>query len=79
MWNCQDATFEFNIQSWLKNKYMNSKKCPTKREILSFAMSIYDPIGFTTPFTVRGNIILQKVWRYGVGWDKELNGSELTK
>lgn len=42
---------------------------PTKRELLSEAMKVFDPAGFITCLTVRSKILLQEVWRSGTGWD----------
>lgn len=35
-------------------------------------MSVYDPLGFLTPFMMRSRILLQKVWCSGVHWDDQL-------
>jgi hypothetical protein len=43
-------------------------KIPTKREALSVIMSIFDPLGIATRITIRGRILLQKIWKAGIGW-----------
>ena len=44
----------------------------TKRKILSAVASVFDPLGLYIPVTVRGKILLQKVWKMGVEWDTNL-------
>ena len=35
---------------------------PTKREFLKIIISIYDPLGFLSPFLIGARIIMQKIW-----------------
>jgi len=51
---------------------LTGKRLPTKREFLSLMMTIYDPLGFVTNFTVKAKIILQGTWRTDVGWDDDI-------
>ena len=44
----------------------------TKRKILRHEARLYDPHGLISPHTVRARIILQKLWRAGVGWDESI-------
>ena len=43
----------------------------TKQQILSQVLSIYDPMGLISPFTVRAKIMLRKLWalNHNLGWD----------
>lgn len=41
-----------------------------KRRVLSKVASIYDPLGFVTPFILCGKQILQQLCRDKVGWDE---------
>ncbi|XP_055634159.1 uncharacterized protein LOC129774446 [Toxorhynchites rutilus septentrionalis] len=45
---------------------------PTKRELLKTVMSLYDPLGFLSHFTVHGKILIQDVWRSDVAWDDKI-------
>lgn len=32
----------------------------------------YDPLGYLIPFTTRAKILVQDLWRVGVGWDEPI-------
>ncbi|XP_076279059.1 uncharacterized protein LOC143208473 [Lasioglossum baleicum] len=49
---------------------------PTKREYLRIIMSIFDPLGLLIPFTTKSKLLMQKVWRSGIGWDNPLRDEE---
>jgi hypothetical protein len=38
-------------------------------------MSVYDPLGFLGYLTIKAKIILQEIWRSGIGWDDEIANS----
>ncbi len=65
-------TGKFNRQN---EEVLLGKRIPTKREILSLLMTIYDPLGLLSHFTVKVKILLQGVWRSGIGWDDELHSA----
>lgn len=46
---------------------------PSKREILSFVMRIYDCLGLISHFIVRGRMILQSVWKEKFDWDTSIS------
>lgn len=45
---------------------------PTKRQLLSITMSIFDPFGFVADFMVIVKILMQEVWRSGIDWETKL-------
>lgn len=45
----------------------------TKREILKWASTIFDPLGFITPVTISTKIFLRNLWQQEIGWDTKLN------
>ena len=45
----------------------------TKRNFLKKIATLFDPIGFLAPFTIRAKILLQDMWSAGLEWDDELN------
>ena len=49
----------------------------TKRKILSLVSSVFDPLGWVSPLTVRGKIFLQTLWKVKMGWDQTLNTEQV--
>ncbi|XP_066912482.1 uncharacterized protein, partial [Clytia hemisphaerica] len=49
----------------------------TKRGLLSFLSSIYDPLGFLAPLLIAPKITLQSMWKEKVGWDDPIPESLL--
>lgn len=73
IWRPSDDTLSFAINlGRIPNGILIGKKKPTKREILRIIMSVYDLLGFLYPHTVRSKMILQSVWKSGIGWDVEI-------
>jgi hypothetical protein len=44
----------------------------TKRNVLKKIATIFDPLGFISPFIVIAKILLQELWSRGYGWDDEI-------
>ena len=44
----------------------------TKRNFLKKIATLFDPIGFLAPYTVRAKMLLQDMWTAGIDWDDEL-------
>ena len=47
----------------------------TKRSVLRKVASIFDPLGFISPYTVQAKIILQDILADGLDWDEPLSDS----
>lgn len=63
-WCIESDSFTFNVQP---------KQQPlTRRGILSMVCSIYDPLGFLTPFTLTAKLLLQQLCKVNIGWDEEV-------
>jgi hypothetical protein len=75
-WNSETDCFTFNLKFHKVNqKVIGGTQIPTKRDVLKTAMSLYDPLGFLVPITIKSKIFLQNIWRAGIGWDDEISSS----
>ncbi|KAK3734086.1 hypothetical protein QZH41_000409 [Actinostola sp. cb2023] len=60
-WDVERDVFKF--------KTTITSKPATRRGILSMTSSIYDPLGFISPYVLPAKFILQDLCRQGFGWD----------
>ncbi len=49
----------------------------TKRSVLKVVASHYDPLGLSSPVTIRPRKLLQRIWTSNIGWDDPI-GLEIT-
>ncbi|XP_073835482.1 uncharacterized protein isoform X3 [Musca autumnalis] len=72
-WVPKTDVFCFDLKvNKVDGQILKCEKVPTKREMLSLNMSIYDPFGFICDFMVTTKIIMQRVWKCGIKWDDKL-------
>ena len=57
---------------YLQFKTIESHFQPTKRNVLKKIATLFDPLGFLSPFTVTAKILMQEMWIIGVDWDDPL-------
>ena len=69
LWNCADDTFVFKFDKILQSAENLS---PTKRNVLSVASRLFDPLGICGPIFVRVKILLQDICRGKHDWDTPL-------
>ena len=63
-WNAQSDTFKF--------KALQAYKSSTNRGVLFIVSSLFDPLGFLSPFVFTAKILLQELWRQKFSWDQEI-------
>ena len=64
LWCSQTDNFKFTVTL--------NEKLPTRRGILSMISSVYDPLGFLSPFILRAKRILQDLCKEDLGWDGKI-------
>ncbi|VDP52219.1 unnamed protein product [Schistosoma margrebowiei] len=63
-WNVRTDELCFKVHEFHGN--------PTRRNVLSYVASIFDPIGFVAPIILPAEVILQDTCRQKLDWDTEL-------
>ncbi|KAK7880577.1 hypothetical protein WMY93_032789, partial [Mugilogobius chulae] len=63
-WHIDSDTFRF--------RFRPNDQPATRRGILSTVASLYDPLGFVSPFILTGKRVLQETCKQGTGWDDPL-------
>ena len=64
IWNVEADCFEFNVQL--------QEKPATHRGILSVRSTVFDPLGFLSPFILPAKQITQEACRLKLRWDDKL-------
>ncbi|XP_076389575.1 uncharacterized protein LOC143264787 [Megachile rotundata] len=76
-WDTRSDTLGFNVGvGKIPKSLLNGERIPTKREYLRVVMSVFDPLGFVSKFTLMSKILMQEIWRSGVGWDNPIRKEE---
>ena len=61
-WNLETDTFFYEPKEF--NKPM------TRRGVISVISSIFDPLGFASPFIITGKMIFQEMTKMKLSWDE---------
>ncbi|XP_028404802.1 uncharacterized protein LOC114527367 [Dendronephthya gigantea] len=69
LWDVEDDVFRFRIAEM--------KEIKTRRGILSLVSSMYDPMGFASPFVLPAKQVLQRLCQAKYGWDEVLPEDEI--
>lgn len=70
VWKPQEDMFKFNVGDL-------QEPIPTLRGITSQLASIFDPLGFASPITVKAKIQLRKIGQRGIRWDDPITKEDL--
>lgn len=73
VWKLNTDELTFNLNLARVPSTLTEGKQPTKREALRIVMSLFDPLGFASPVTIRAKQLLQEVWRRGTAWDDRID------
>ncbi|XP_065083280.1 uncharacterized protein LOC135705459 [Ochlerotatus camptorhynchus] len=74
VWKPMEDVFCFATMSKAESfMVIGGEEYPTKRIILSYVMAQFDPVGFLTPVTILGKMLIQDLWRTGCDWDTKIN------
>ena len=76
-WNVEEDKFVWEISQ--ERFTVVSNKPKTRRGILSVIYSMFDPLGFIAPFTMKAKLLLQMLSRMKIGWDNQIGETERTQ
>ncbi|XP_033105477.1 uncharacterized protein LOC117107807 [Anneissia japonica] len=67
LWVAEEDVFIFRCTPPLADFKM------TKRNILSKIATVFDPLGFLSPYIIRAKVLIQEMWAAGIDWDDNLD------
>lgn len=72
-WRIDEDTFVMSLTfEKFDEALIKAEVKPTKRKLLQFMMSIFDPLGFLSPILIKLKLIYQDLWRSDIKWDCEV-------
>ncbi|XP_053687203.1 uncharacterized protein LOC128736742 [Sabethes cyaneus] len=78
-WEPASDRFCFTTTTKIEEMTVDCENYPTKRIVLSVVMAQFDPLGFISPITVRGKMLIQDLWRTGCEWDEPIDTVSFAK
>ena len=78
-WDNNIDKFHFDLQIILKDMFPVKETIISKRDLLKFIASLYDPLGLLNPFTVKLKILFQNVCKKKLKREDLLNGELLNE
>ena len=73
-WNVETDKFVWEVSA--KVQQLLEEKPMTRCGVLSAVSSLFDPLGFISPFIMKAKLLLQELCRKKVGWDGVINEQE---
>ncbi|XP_067625690.1 uncharacterized protein [Eurosta solidaginis] len=72
-WNPNEDYFLFKLTfSKVPKAVLDYSRRPTKGEMLSVTMSIFDPLGFVCGMVLRAKVLMQRLWHRSVDWHEPI-------
>ncbi|XP_036341067.1 uncharacterized protein LOC118750456 [Rhagoletis pomonella] len=70
-WNMATDSFEFQFKFHrIPKPVLEGIRAPTKRELLSIIMAVFDPFGILADFLLFAKVLIQEVWKSRIEWDE---------
>ncbi|XP_018495923.1 uncharacterized protein LOC108864536 [Galendromus occidentalis] len=69
----EPSTDVFRLATSNLRKNFDLRTSLSKRAVLSTVASLYDPLGWLMPFTIRGKIIVQRMWTANTEWSQTVS------
>lgn len=69
-WCTSTDVISLNIDNLCET--LNNCRDITKRNILKVTATIFDPVGFLSPFVLRAKLLMQNLWQLGLEFDDEV-------
>ena len=73
IWSASSNQFSFSAAVLVQNIVL------TKRKFLTKISTLFESLGFVTPFVVKAKILMQELWNSGTDWDDQLPENILDK
>ncbi|XP_054091903.1 uncharacterized protein LOC105220591 [Zeugodacus cucurbitae] len=72
-WQSSSDCFGFKLKFHnVDEAVINGERRPTKRELLSIVMSIFDPLGFLSNFVIGAKLLMRELWKHDIHWNDPL-------
>ncbi|XP_036217946.2 uncharacterized protein [Bactrocera oleae] len=72
-WQSSSDCFGFKLKFHnVGEAVVNGERRPTKRELLSIVMSIFDPLGFLSNFVIGAKLLMRESWKHDIQWNDPL-------
>ena len=59
------------------NKFSKMEQATIKHEVLATSASLFDPLGYLAPATIKVKLSLQNLWSQDKDWDKKLDERDI--
>ncbi|XP_052561972.1 uncharacterized protein LOC120429009 [Culex pipiens pallens] len=78
-WDSSTDTFTFRLPTKPDKDLLNGLRVPTKKEVVRVLMSIFDPLGLLANVLMFLKVLIQEIWRSGIGWNATITPEQYEK